>query len=105
MAGRDKHRYTFYERPHSKAGQIAFYLAVFSALCLLVCAAVSMKRGGAGPVLAGTGLIAAALSVYGFVTGLRSFKEKETLPLFSILGSVGCGIMTVIWMMVILSGL
>ncbi len=106
MAGRKNHRYTFHERPHSAAGKLAFFLAVISAVCLLFCIGVSMARaGGAGNISAGIGLTAAALSVYGFAAGLRSFREKETLPLFSILGSVGCGIMTVIWLMIILSGM
>ena len=102
---RRRRKYTFYEAAHSAGGKLATYLAVASLLIFLVCIAIAaVSNGNAGVYTGGLGLISILISAYGLVISVKSFREKETLPLFSILGSLGCGVMLLVWVMTALSG-
>ena len=99
-------KYRFYEKPHTKNGIFSAVLAGVSGLILLIDIIISYaSKGKGGLVIGGFGLIAFMLSFYGFIMGMRSFREKSVSNLYSIIGSIGCGVMGVIWLTLFLTGI
>ena len=51
------------------------------------------------------GFIAIGFSVYGFILGLKSFSEENRNVLYSKVGAVANGLLTVLWITMFLIGI
>ena len=66
----------------------------------------SMMMGGKGGLYLGAaGFIAIGFSVYGFILGLKSFSEENRNVLYSKVGAVANGLLTVLWITMFLIGI
>ena len=67
---------------------------------------VQSEGGRISTVLAGCIAFAgAAISIYGFRQGMKSFGEKNVSNRLSIIGSISCGIIMIGWLTLFLTGL
>ena len=99
-------KYTFIEKKKSKGGILAAELAGASLVLLIIDAILSFAfQGSAGAIAGVIALAAMALSVYGFITGMRSFSGKECSPTYSVIGSILPGVVMVGWLTIFLTGL
>jgi hypothetical protein len=97
--------YSFRDKKHSKGGIFSTVLSLASLLIFLALALISFLMKGEGGVYIGTiGLTAMVVSICGFITGLISFSEEDTLYFFSKLGSVLGGLIMIGWISIILFG-
>lgn len=102
----DRKRYTFTEQQESKGGRFAIRMAVASLALFVLAVLISFLKGGKGGALTGSlGFIAMMFSVFGFYMGMKSFGEPDVLPTFSIIGSIGCGVIMVGWLTLFLMGM
>lgn len=98
-------RYKFIEKQHSKGGLESVILAAVSLAIFIITVLISYGLGGnAGIYVGGLAIVAALLAVFGFVIGMKSFREKGVSPMFSIIGSIGCGVVMVGWLTLYLAG-
>ncbi|HUM84117.1 MAG TPA: DUF6142 family protein [Lachnospiraceae bacterium] len=101
----DEKKYKFAQKVHSKGGKLSSLLALASALLFFLDAVISFANGGkAGPFIGGIAIMAMLLSIYGFYVGMKSFAETGVSPLFSIVGSIACGVIMVGWLTLFLTG-
>ena len=101
-----KQRFDFSKKAHSTGGRISLILALVSFALFGAAAAISwIKVGEAGSFVGGFGVTGLLLALYGFIVGMRSFKEKNVSPVLSVAGSIGCGIMTIVFLTLFLVGL
>ncbi|MCI1721997.1 MAG: DUF6142 family protein [Lachnospiraceae bacterium] len=99
-------KYKFEKREQSKGGRTASFLALASAALFAAAVIVSFAQGGkAGTEVGGLALIAILFSVYGFIVGMKSFREKDVSPVLSIIGSIACGVIMVCWLTLFLAGI
>ncbi len=99
-------KYTFIEKKNSKGGILAAQLAGVSLALLIIDSVLSFAfRGSAGAIAGVIALAAMALSVYGFIIGMRSFNDRECSPKYSVIGSIFSGVVMVGWLTVFLTGL
>ena len=81
-------KYRFYEKPQSFGGKYALLLAGISVLLFFISVFISSRAGGnAGTAAGAPALLGLLLSVCSFIAGIRSFREKDTLPGCSIAGT------------------
>ncbi|MBE5997195.1 MAG: hypothetical protein E7240_07590 [Lachnospiraceae bacterium] len=98
-------KYRFFEKQQSQGGKSALITAGVSAGLFLISVILSFHaRGNAGLAAGAPALIGMLLSVCSFFFGVRSFKEKDTAPGFSIAGTIIGGIVMLGWLMVFLMG-
>ena len=101
-----RHKYKFSNQKHSVGGVISTIMGVFSLLLLIYSIYLSFKsRGVAGSIVGSITFGALAFSVLGCVMGLISFRESDRFHTFSFIGSLLCGIMTIIMIMLLVVGL
>ena len=62
-------------------------------------------HGKGGMSVGAMGLAAMALSVYGFVLGLRSFSQKNRNQLYCKIGAVANGSLMVLWLALFFVGI
>ena len=99
-----KYNYNFI-RKHSQGGGTAVRLAILSGGLFVVDAVISFAFGGEAGVYAGAiALFAMLTSVYGFYLGLKSFREEKVSRRKSVIGSVSCGVLAVLWLSLFLIG-
>ena len=99
-------KYKLLKKKHSPRGILSTVLGGISMLLFLAevfCAIVF--HGNGGLYLGAMGLIAIALSVYGFILGLTSFSDKERDLFYCKAGALGNGVLMVIWLALFLAGL
>jgi hypothetical protein len=102
----DKRRYHFTEKVRSRGGVLAARLAGASLLLLVVDVIISFVKGGKGGYIIGVlGLTAMLLSVFGFYAGMKSFEENRNSPTWSVIGSIMSGVVMVIWLTLLLTGI
>ncbi len=81
-------------------------LAAVSLGILLLCVGLSFAKAPlAGTLSGGLALTGLLLAAYSFIAGLRSFREKDTVPTLSVIGSIAGGIMAVAYFVILVSGL
>ena len=98
--------YQFRENVQSEGGRISTVLAVLSFLLFIAAAAVSYSaQGKAGSFVGCIAFAGAAISIYGFRQGMKSFGEKNVSNRLSIIGSISCGIIMIGWLTLFLTGL
>ena len=99
-------KYHFRENVQSEGGRISTILAVLSFLLFIAAAAVSyVSKGNAGSFAGCMAFAGAAISIYGFRQGMKSFAEKNVSNRLSIIGSISCGIIMIGWLTILLTGL
>ena len=99
-------RYKFVKKEQSKGGRDATIMAGIAAALFLVSIAIAyFMEGQAGVFVGGFSLVAALISVYGFIVGMRSFGEKDVSYLLTVVGSIGCGIIMVAYLTLFLAGI
>ena len=99
-------KYHFRESVQSEGGRISTILAVLSFLLFIAAAAVSyVSKGNAGSFAGCMACAGAAISIYGFRQGMKSFAEKNVSNRLSIIGSISCGIIMIGWLTIFLTGL
>ena len=99
-------RYKFVKKEQSKGGRDATIMAGIAAALFLVSIAIAyFMAGQAGVFVGGFSLVAALISVYGFIVGMRSFGEKDVSYLLTVVGSIGCGIIMVAYLTLFLAGI
>lgn len=100
-----KHRNKFSDRRHSVGGVISSVMALASLSAFGYAVYRSYLARGEGDTLVGTyGLISLMLAFFGLITGLMSYREPDRYHTFSLIGSVACGIMTVLMVMMYFVG-
>lgn len=103
---RKRYKYAFTRKKHTKGGRTSSILALASFLLFAGSAICSMLMGGKGGLYLGAaGLIAMGFSIYGFILGLKSFSEENRNVLYSKIGAVANGLLTVIWITMFLIGI
>ncbi|MDD3278331.1 MAG: hypothetical protein PHG16_05525 [Lachnospiraceae bacterium] len=101
-----KYRYSFAPDQNAKGGVASAVIAAASLGILLICVGISFfMKGKGGSYIGAVGLFSLLLSAYGFYLGLKSFSEKKVNHKYSIIGSMGSGVLTVIWLGLFLSGI
>ena len=98
---RKRYKYVFTRKKHTKGGKLSSILAFASFLLFVGSAICSMMMGGKGGLYLG----AAGFSVYGFILGLKSFSEENRNVLYSKVGAVANGLLTVLWITMFLIGI
>ncbi|MDO4476064.1 MAG: DUF6142 family protein [Lachnospiraceae bacterium] len=97
--------YTYRESHHSRHGLAATGIAAVSALLFIVMIWITTRTGQATPLMGAIGICCLACSLYGTYLGLHSFRDVCRSFLFSKIGSLWCGLMTVIWFLIVCLGL
>lgn len=99
-----KYNYNFI-RKNSEGGGTAVRLAAVSGGIFILDAVISFIFGGkAGVYVGAAALFAMMTAVYGFYLGLRSFGEEKVSHRKSVIGSVACGSLAVLWLSLFLIG-
>ena len=99
-------KYQFRENVQSEGGRISTILAVLSFLLFIAAALMSYSaQGNAGSFAGCLAFAGAAISVYGFHEGMKSFGEKNVSNRLSVIGSISCGIIMIGWLTLFLTGL
>ena len=71
----------------------------------MIDAVISFTFGGqAGVYVGAVALFAMLTAVYGFYLGLKSFGEIKVSHSRSVIGSVSCGVLAVLWLALFLIG-
>ena len=101
-----KFKYKLLKKKHSPKGVLSSVLAGVSLLLFFAAVFCSLVfHGNGGLYLGAMGLIAIALSVYGFLLGLKSFGDKERDLFYCKVGALGNGVLMVIWLALFLAGI
>lgn len=101
-----KYKYSF--APDAQSGNGVFATvagAVSLALFLVVCILSLLRGGDANAAVGAIGLFGFLFSVYAFIVGIRSLREKKVNHRFCIVGSIASGIMSVIWLALFFGGI
>ncbi len=103
---RRKFRYAFASRRETEGGFISMIYAGCCLALFVISALISFVfAGNAARWVGALGVMAFLFSVCGFVSGLRSFREKDKHYYFSAIGSLANGIFLVGWLALFLYGL
>ena len=98
-------KYAFAQKKESEGGMISLIYAGLSLGLFLTAAILSFYLGGNAGRWVGTfGVMAILFSGVGFLTGLKSFQEKDKSYRFSAIGSISNGIFLVGWLALFLNG-
>lgn len=99
-------KYKFSDKNHSLGGSISTFMGLAS-LGFLVAAVfkATAALGEAGTEVGSYGFCSALLAVAGCIIGLVSFREKEKYYLLSKVGSMMCGLLSVLLLAVFLMGM
>lgn len=99
-------KYKFSDKSQTLGGTISTTMGVASLACLLFGIYLSFKAdGNAGMIVGSLGLLAAMLAVIGTVIGFISFKEDDKFYFLSKLGTLLCGILTIMMTAIFMMGI
>lgn len=100
-----RYKYAAVKKKEAQGGVLSLALACVSLAFLLFSTVAAAARGGEASIwLGGFGLISMGLSVYGFLVGLNSLKDKQRAHRRGIPGAFLCGVLAAIWLGVFLAG-
>ena len=103
---RRRYKYSFARKKETEGGCFAMIYAGLSLGLFLVSAMLSFRLSGdAGRWIGAFGVMAILFSAIGFVTGIKSFKEKDKSYRFSAMGSLVNGVFFVGWLALFLNGI
>ncbi len=101
-----KHKNKFSDRRHSVGGVISTVMAVASLVMFVMAVHRSYGARGEGDSLVGSYALSSMMfAFFGLITGLMSYKEPDRYHTFSFIGSLTSGIMTVLMIMLYITGL
>lgn len=99
-------RYTFIKKEQSKGGKLSMTMALVSLFLFVADVIVSAVLGGKAPYIIGViALVAMLFAGYGLYLGLQSFSERKVSFTYSIIGSLGCGVLVIAWLTLFLTGI
>ena len=103
MSGRKK--YSFSAQTEAKGGRTSFGLAIASFVLFASMSMVSFAAGGNGDIAIGAaGFLGITLAAYGLILGVRGLAVRNARHTFSLLGSIGCAVMALVWLTLFLLG-
>lgn len=95
----------FTDKHHSVGGIISTFFGAIASILLVICIHSSYKLEGNGGVMLGAmGVASFFISLSGCAIGLISFRETDKYYIFSKIGSMMCGILTVLMASIFLIG-
>lgn len=101
-----KFKYSFVKKEDTEDGFASVVYAGISFVLFIVAALISfIFEGNAGSWVGVLGFMAVLFSVIGFLTGLKSFKERDKNYRFSAIGSLANGVILVGWLALFLIGI
>lgn len=101
-----KYKYSFVKKEDTEDGFASVVYAGISLVIFIIAACISfLFEGNAGSWIGVLGLMAVLFSVVGFLTGLKSFKERDKNYRFSAIGSLANGVILVGWLALFLIGI
>lgn len=101
-----KHRYKFSTKKHSVGGVISSIMFVVALALFIWAVSVSFQaQGKGGSVVGEIAFTSFAVSVFGCIIGLLSYKETDRYYTFSFIGALFNGILMVIMFMLFVVGL
>lgn len=96
----------FTDKHHSVGGIISTFMGIVALFLIIACVKWSFDMAGNGGMLmGGIGIMAFLVSISGCAVGLISFKEEDKYYIFSKIGSLMCGILSVLMAGIFLIGL
>lgn len=102
----DDRKYRFVGKGYSKEGRASTIIAAVSLVLFLMDAFISFVAGGnAGSIVGVIAIGSMLLSVYGFYVGMKSFADKNVSQTLSIIGSISCGILMIVWLTLLIKGI
>lgn len=101
----ERHGYKFTNKMNTRGGIISTILSVLSVVTFIFGVVISFKNeGNAGIIVGAIGSAVFIINTLGLITGLRSFKEKDSFYLFSWIGTIANGLMWVSMCLIIAAG-
>lgn len=101
----ERHGYKFTNKMNTRGGIISTILSVLSVVAFIFGIVISYNNGGnAGLSVGAIGTSVFIISTAGLITGLRSFKEKDSFYLFSWIGTISNGLMWIAMCLIIAVG-
>ena len=101
-----KHKYKFSTRKHSIGGVLSTIMFMCAVALFVWAIVVSFQdQGQAGSVVGEIALTSFALSFFGCLIGMFSYKESDRYYTFSFIGALLNGIMSIIMFMLFIVGL
>lgn len=95
----------FTDKHHSVGGILSTFLGILAMSFLIVCVRISFDFAGNGGIMLGTvGIAVFLISLSGCIIGLISFREEDKYYTYSKIGSMLCGILTVLMLGIFLIG-
>ncbi len=92
-----KSSYMFKGRSHSKYGLISMGIGILVVITFFIISFLSGKAGGNGVMgLGAIGLTCFVASIWGFLFGIKSFKDKDIYYVPPVIGLGSNGIMMVV---------
>lgn len=96
----------FTDKHHSVGGVIATFMGIIAVLIVIYCVNASYRLAGQGGMLLGImGILSFVISLCGCIIGLLSFRESDKYYVFSKIGSMLCGILTIFILGIFLIGI
>ncbi len=99
-------KYKFTDKNHSEGGVLSCIMGLASIVVLGGAVYISFNNNGEASAIVGDMALASfLLSFFGLVIGLVSYKEQDKYYLFSHIGSLCCGIMAILLVLIFLMGM
>ena len=99
-------KYKFSDKNQTLGGTLSLLLGIGSLVCLFYGVYLSFKaHGNAGIEVGSLGMLAFMLSTIGSIIGFLSFKENDKFYTLSKIGTLICGIMTVMMAAIFMMGI
>lgn len=93
---RKKANFTLQESRHSKKGIISMICGILVIGIFIASSVISSLAKGNGSLLVGLlGMVAFVAAIYGFIVGIKSFREKDIFYVAPIVGVGSNGVMLV----------
>ncbi len=106
MFRRKKEVFKFSGRSHSVRGVISVIAGFVTLIALLVLSVVSsFSKGNGGLIIGIIGMLLFAISVAGFILGIKSCREKEIYYAAPVTGMVLNGFLSIIFFILYMLGL
>lgn len=104
--GKKKNSYKYLGKSHPIKGVISTVIGVIAFLIAVISIYISSTAAGRGGILIGLGgVFALCITVCGFVFAIQSFKEKDIINIFPIIGLGLNGGLLVIYVVLYVIGL
>ncbi len=106
MFKRKKDVFKFTDRSHSVRGLISIIAGGISLVTLLVLSVISsFSKGNGGLIIGVIGMLSFAISVAGFILGIKGCREKEIYYTAPITGMVLNGFLSIIFFVLYMMGI